>query len=240
MIARIGRLRIRRIQSPVRHHFSLRFCSYYGLPGRVVANNGILFSESALKGAHFIEPCAQRKIPLVFLQNITGFMVGKQYETAGIAKNGAKMVTAVACAQVPKFTVLIGGSFVQAITACVAELTIRALCLCTNSRISVLGGEQQRVCCRKLNANGVQERTGEQWSAEAEQAFGQPIIDTDEEQGHPYYASARLWTTALLIRRTPGIGLGLSAALNKPMKTRALACSECRAGHVRIRFICRG
>jgi len=196
------------------------FARIMGYPVGIVANNGILFSESALKGAHFIELCAQRKIPLVFLQNITGFMVGKQYETAGIAKNGAKMVTAVACAQVPKFTVLIGGSFGAGnYGMCGRAYDPRFMFMWPNSRISVMGGEQAAGVLSQVKREQ-KERTGEQWSAEAEQAFKQPIIDTYEEQGHPYYASARLWDDGVIdpAETRQVLGLSLSAALNKPIE----------------------
>lgn len=196
------------------------FARIMGYPVGIVANNGILFSESALKGAHFIELCAQRKIPLVFLQNITGFMVGKQYETAGIAKNGAKMVTAVACAQVPKFTVLIGGSFGAGnYGMCGRAYDPRFMFMWPNSRISVMGGEQAAGVLSQVKREQ-KERAGEQWSAEAEQEFKQPIIDTYEEQGHPYYASARLWDDGVIdpAETRQVLGLSLSAALNKPVE----------------------
>lgn len=195
------------------------FARIMGYPVGIVANNGILFSESALKGAHFVELCAQRKIPLVFLQNITGFMVGKQYETAGIAKNGAKMVTAVACAQVPKFTVLIGGSFGAGnYGMCGRAYDPRFMFMWPNSRISVMGGEQAAGVLSQVKREQ-KERIGEQWSADEEQQFKQPIIDTYEEQGHPYYASARLWDDGVIdpAETRQVLGLSLSAALNKPI-----------------------
>ena len=196
------------------------FARIYGIPVGIVANNGILFSESAQKGAHFIELCAQRKIPLIFLQNITGFMVGKQYESGGIAKHGAKMVTAVACAKVPKLTVLIGGSFGAGnYGMCGRAYDPRFLFMWPNARISVMGGEQAAGVLAQVKRDQ-KERAGEQWSAEEEQTFKQPIIDTYEQQGHPYYASARLWDDGVIdpadTRRV--LGLSLSAALNKPIE----------------------
>ena len=174
------------------------FARIYGYPVGIVANNGILFGESAQKGAHFIELCAQRKIPLVFLQNITGFMVGKQYESGGIAKHGAKMVTAVATANVPKFTVLIGGSFGAGnYGMCGRAYDPRFLFMWPNARISVMGGEQAAGVLAQVKSDQMAKR-GESWTEEEEQAFKQPIVDNYEHQGHPYYASARLWMTALL------------------------------------------
>lgn len=196
------------------------FARIFGYPVGIVANNGILFSESALKGAHFIELCAQRKIPLVFLQNITGFMVGKQYESGGIAKNGAKMVTAVACANVPKFTVLIGGSFGAGnYGMCGRAYDPRFLFMWPNARISVMGGEQAAGVLAQVKKEQKQ-RAGETWSAEEEQAFKQPIVDNYEHQGHPYYASARLWDDGVIDPADTRfvLGLSLSAALNKPVE----------------------
>ncbi|MBT0587240.1 carboxyl transferase domain-containing protein [Alteromonas oceanisediminis] len=196
------------------------FARIYGFPVGIVANNGILFSESAQKGAHFIELCAQRKIPLVFLQNITGFMVGKQYEAGGIAKHGAKMVTAVACAKVPKLTVLIGGSFGAGnYGMCGRAYDPRFLFMWPNARISVMGGEQAAGVLAQVKRDQ-KERAGDSWSDSEETAFKQPIIDTYEKQGHPYYASARLWDDGVIdpadTRRV--LGLSLSAALNKPIE----------------------
>lgn len=196
------------------------FARLYGNPVGIVANNGILFSESAQKGAHFVELCAQRKIPLVFLQNITGFMVGKQYEQGGIAKHGAKMVTAVACAQVPKLTVLIGGSFGAGnYGMCGRAYDPRFLFMWPNARISVMGGEQAAGVLAQIKKDQM-EKTGDSWSADEEAAFKQPIIDTYEQQGHPYYASARLWDDGVIdpadTRRV--LGLALSASLNKPIE----------------------
>lgn len=193
------------------------FARIYGYPVGIVANNGILFSESAQKGAHFVELCAQRKIPLVFLQNITGFMVGRQYEAGGIAKHGAKMVTAVACAQVPKLTVLIGGSFGAGnYGMCGRAYDPRFLFMWPNARISVMGGEQAAGVLAQIKKDQM-EKTGESWSAEEEAAFKKPVIDTYEQQGHPYYASARLWDDGVIdpadTRRV--LGLALSASLNK-------------------------
>lgn len=196
------------------------FARIFGYPVGIVANNGILFAESAMKGAHFIELCAQRKIPLVFLQNITGFMVGKQYEHEGIAKHGAKMVTAVACAKVPKLTVLIGGSFGAGnYGMCGRAYDPRFLFMWPNARISVMGGEQAAGVLAQVKRDQ-KERAGESWSDEEETAFKQPVIDTYEHQGHPYYASARLWDDGVIdpadTRRV--LGLSLSAALNKPIE----------------------
>ncbi|BDX06800.1 carboxyl transferase domain-containing protein [Planctobacterium marinum] len=196
------------------------FARIFGYPVGIVANNGILFSESALKGAHFIELCAQRKIPLIFLQNITGFMVGKQYESGGIAKNGAKMVTAVACANVPKFTVLIGGSFGAGnYGMCGRAYDPRFLFMWPNARISVMGGEQAAGVLAQVKKEQ-KERVGESWSQDEEQAFKQPIIDNYEHQGHPYYASARLWDDGVIDPADTRfvLGLSLSASLNKPVE----------------------
>ncbi|XOV77724.1 MAG: carboxyl transferase domain-containing protein [Aestuariibacter sp.] len=196
------------------------FARIFGYPVGIVANNGILFSDSALKGAHFIELCAQRKIPLVFLQNITGFMVGKQYESGGIAKNGAKMVTAVACANVPKFTVLIGGSFGAGnYGMCGRAYDPRFMFMWPNSRISVMGGEQAAGVLATVKRDQI-ERKGESWSDAEEAEFKQPIIDTYEEQGHPYYASARLWDDGVIDPADTRfvLGLSISSALNKPVE----------------------
>lgn len=196
------------------------FARIYGYPVGIVANNGILFSESAQKGAHFIELCAQRKIPLVFLQNITGFMVGKQYESGGIAKHGAKMVTAVACAKVPKFTVLIGGSFGAGnYGMCGRAYDPRFMFMWPNSRISVMGGEQAAGVLAQVKRDQI-ERANDSWSEQQESEFKQPIIDTYEEQGHPYYASARLWDDGVIDPADTRyvLGLSISAALNKPIE----------------------
>jgi 3-methylcrotonyl-CoA carboxylase beta subunit len=195
------------------------FAHLYGMPVGVIANNGILFSESAVKGAHFIELCCQRKIPLVFLQNITGFMVGRKYENEGIARHGAKMVTAVATAAVPKFTVIIGGSFGAGnYGMCGRAFSPRMLWMWPNARISVMGGEQAASVLATVRRDGIEARGGS-WSAEEEAAFKTPIREQYELQGHPYYASARLWDDGVIDpadTRTV-LGLGLSAALNAPI-----------------------
>lgn len=196
------------------------FARIYGYPVGIVANNGILFGESAQKGAHFIELCGQRKIPLVFLQNITGFMVGKQYEHGGIAKHGAKMVTAVASVQVPKFTVLIGGSFGAGnYGMCGRAYDPRFMFMWPNARISVMGGEQAAGVLAQVKRDQ-KTKAGEEWSAEAEAEFKQPIIDSYEDQGHPYFASARLWDDGVIDpadTRTV-LGLSISASLNKEIE----------------------
>ena len=194
------------------------FARIWGYPVGIVANNGILFSESALKGAHFIELCAQRGIPLVFLQNITGFMVGRKYENGGIARDGAKMVTAVATAKVPKFTVIIGGSFGAGnYGMCGRAYSPRFLWMWPNARISVMGGEQAAGVLATVKRDGM-EATGKSWSAEEEAAFKAPIREQYETQGHPYYASARLWDDGVIdpadTRRV--LALGLSASMNAP------------------------
>jgi len=196
------------------------FARIFGYPVGIIGNNGILFGESALKGAHFVELCAMRKIPLVFLQNITGFMVGKQYEHGGIAKNGAKMVTAVACAQVPKLTVLIGGSFGAGnYGMCGRAYDPRFLFMWPNARISVMGGEQAAGVLAQVKRDQ-KERAEEAWSQDEEAAFKQPVIDTYEKQGHPYYASARLWDDGVIDPADTRLvlGLSLSAALNQPIE----------------------
>lgn len=195
------------------------FARLWGYPVGIVANNGILFSDSALKGAHFIELCSQRKIPLIFLQNINGFMVGKKYESEGIAKHGAKMVTAVACAQVPKFTVIVGGSFGAGnYGMCGRAYNPRFLWMWPNARISVMGGEQAANVLAQVKKDNM-ERKGEQWSEEEQQAFKEPIQKQYETQGHPYYASARLWDDGIIdpadTRMT--LGLAISASLNAPV-----------------------
>lgn len=196
------------------------FARIFGYPVGIIGNNGILFGESALKGAHFVELCAMRKIPLVFLQNITGFMVGKQYEHDGIAKHGAKMVTAVACAQVPKLTVLIGGSFGAGnYGMCGRAYDPRFLFMWPNARISVMGGEQAAGVLAQVKRDQ-KERNSETWTPTEEQAFKQPVIDTYEQQGHPYYASARLWDDGVIDPADTRLvlGLSLSAALNQPIQ----------------------
>ncbi|MBU6487462.1 MAG: methylcrotonoyl-CoA carboxylase [Burkholderiales bacterium] len=196
------------------------FAHIWGHPVGIVANNGILFSESALKGAHFIELCCQRKIPLVFLQNITGFMVGRKYENEGIARNGAKMVTAVATAKVPKFTVIIGGSFGAGnYGMCGRAYSPRFLWMWPNARISVMGGEQAASVLATVKRDGI-ERKGGMWSPEEEEAFKHPIREQYEHQGHPYYASARLWDDGVIdpAQTRDVLGLGLSAAMNAPIE----------------------
>ena len=196
------------------------FARIFGYPVGIVANNGILFGESAQKGAHFIELCAQRKIPLVFLQNITGFMVGQQYETGGIAKHGAKMVTAVATAQVPKFTVLIGGSFGAGnYGMCGRAYDPRFLFMWPNARISVMGGEQAAGVLAQVKRDQ-KAKLGEEWSQEQEAKFKQPIVDSYEHQGHPYYASARLWDDGVIdpAETRQVLGLAISASLNKTIE----------------------
>jgi len=210
------------------HEFKARFgttlvCGFAhieGMPVGIIANNGILFSESALKGAHFVELCCQRKIPLVFLQNITGFMVGRKYENEGIARNGAKMVTAVATAAVPKFTIIIGGSFGAGnYGMCGRAYSPRFLWMWPNARISVMGGEQAASVLATVRRDGI-EGKGEAWSAEEEEAFKAPIRSQYETQGHPYYATARLWDDGIIdpadTRRV--LGLGLSATRNAPIE----------------------
>ncbi|MBV1910410.1 MAG: methylcrotonoyl-CoA carboxylase [Kangiellaceae bacterium] len=194
------------------------FARIWGYPVGIIANNGILFSESALKSAHFIELCCQRNIPLVFLQNITGFMVGKKYENSGIAKNGAKMVTAVACAKVPKFTVIVGGSFGAGnYGMCGRAYSPRFLWMWPNARISVMGGEQAANVLAQVKRDNF-ERKGINWSEQDEQVFKQPIEQMYETQGHPYYASARLWDDGIIdpADTRQVLGLGLSASLNAP------------------------
>ena len=195
------------------------FAHIEGMPVGIVANNGILFAESANKGAHFIELCCQRKIPLVFLQNITGFMVGRKYENDGIARAGAKMVTAVACAAVPKFTVIIGGSFGAGnYGMCGRAFSPRFLWMWPNARISVMGGEQAASVLSTLKRDGIEAKGGA-WTADEEEAFKAPLRQQYEDQGHPYYASARLWDDGVIdpadTRRV--LALGLSASLNAPI-----------------------
>ncbi len=195
------------------------FAHIEGMPVGIVANNGILFGESALKGAHFIELCCQRKIPLVFLQNITGFMVGRKYENEGIARNGAKMVTAVATAQVPKFTIIIGGSFGAGnYGMCGRAYSPRFLWMWPNARISVMGGEQAASVLSTVRRDGIEAKGGS-WSMEEEEAFKAPIRNQYETQGHPYYATARIWDDGVIdpadTRRV--LALGLSASLNAPI-----------------------
>lgn len=196
------------------------FARIHGYPVGIVANNGILFSESAQKGAHFIELCAQRKIPLVFLQNITGFMVGKKYEAEGIAKHGAKMVTAVSCAKVPKFTVLIGGSYGAGnYGMCGRAYDPTLMFMWPNARISVMGGEQAAGVMATVTRDGLA-RKGKSWSDADESAFKKPIVEQYEKQGHPYYASARLWDDGIIdpAQTRTVLGLSLAASLNAPIE----------------------
>lgn len=210
------------------HEFKSRYgktlvCGFawlHGYPVGIIANNGILFSESALKGTHFIELCTQRNIPLIFLQNISGFMVGKKYENSGIARDGAKMVTAVATTHVPKFTVVIGGSFGAGNYAmCGRGYQPRMLWMWPNARISVMGGEQAASVLATVKRDGVEARGGE-WPAAEEAGFKEAIREQYETQGHPYYASARLWDDGIIdpadTRRV--LALGLSTALNAPLE----------------------
>jgi len=195
------------------------FAHIWGYPVGILANNGILFSESAQKGAHFIELCTQRGIPLVFLQNITGFMVGRKYEAGGIAKDGAKLVTAVATAAVPKFTVIIGGSFGAGnYGMCGRAYAPRFLWMWPNARIGVMGGEQAASVLATIRRDGIEARGGS-WPAAEEEAFKAPIRAQYEVQGHPYYSSARLWDDGVIdpadTRRV--LALGLSASLNAPV-----------------------
>jgi 3-methylcrotonyl-CoA carboxylase beta subunit len=196
------------------------FASIWGHRVGIVANNGILFSSSALKGAHFVELCNQRGIPLVFLQNISGFMVGREYEHAGIAKDGAKLVTAVACSVVPKFTVVIGGSFGAGNYAmCGRAYDPRFLWLWPNARISVMGGEQAASVLATVRRDGL-EAGGASWSAEDEEAFKAPIREQYERQGSPYYSTARLWDDGVIdprdTRRVLGMGLQIAAGAEIP------------------------
>jgi len=196
------------------------FARLHGMPVGIIANNGVLFSESALKGAHFIELCCQRGIPLLFLQNITGFMVGSKYEAGGIAKDGAKLVTAVSCARVPKITLVIGGSYGAGnYGMCGRAFGPRFLFMWPNARISVMGGEQAASVLATVKRDGMEAR-GQSWSAEDEAAFKAPIRETYEAEGSPYYSTARLWDDGVIApsdsRRV--LALALSAALNAPVE----------------------
>ncbi|MGY4460255.1 carboxyl transferase domain-containing protein [Bradyrhizobium sp. LB13.1] len=196
------------------------FAHIWGFPVGIIANNGILFSESSLKGAHFIELCCQRGIPLVFLQNITGFMVGKKYEAGGIARDGAKLVTAVATASVPKFTVVIGGSYGAGnYGMCGRAYRPRFLWMWPNARISVMGGEQASMVLSQVRRDNI-EAKGDSWSKEDEETFRNPIRAQYESQGHPYYATARLWDDGVIDPADTRLvlGLGLSAASNAPIE----------------------
>lgn len=195
------------------------FCRIWGIPVGVIANNGILYSESALKGAHFIELCCQRKIPLLFLQNITGFMVGRDYEARGIAKDGAKLVTAVATASVPKITVIVGGSFGAGnYGMCGRAYSPRFLFTWPNARISVMGGEQAASVLATVKRDGIEEKGGN-WSSEEEAQFKKPILDRFEHEGHPTFATARLWDDGIITpqetRRV--LALAFAATLNAPI-----------------------
>ncbi|MBL8583784.1 MAG: methylcrotonoyl-CoA carboxylase [Rhizobiaceae bacterium] len=195
------------------------FAHIFGMPVGILANNGVLFSESALKGAHFIELCCQRRIPLVFLQNITGFMVGRKYEAGGIARDGAKLVTAVATAQVPKVTMIVGGSFGAGnYGMCGRAYSPRFLWMWPNARISVMGGEQAATVLAMVRREGI-ERKGGSWSAAEEEKFRAPILEKYEREGHPLYSSARLWDDGIIdpARSREVLALSLSAALNAPV-----------------------
>ncbi len=196
------------------------FAHIFGYPVGILANNGILFSESALKGAHFVELCCQRGIPLVFLQNITGFMIGRKYEAGGIAKDGAKLVTAVACARVPKFTVIVGGSFGAGnYGMCGRAYGPRFLYMWPNARISVMGGEQAANVLGQVRRDALEAR-GEDWPEADEEAFKAPIRERYEHQGSPFYASARLWDDGVIepAETRSVLGLSISAALNAPIE----------------------
>jgi 3-methylcrotonyl-CoA carboxylase beta subunit len=195
------------------------FAHIHGIPVGILGNNGILFSQSALKAAHFVELCCQRRIPLLFLQNISGFMVGREYEAGGIAKDGAKMVTAVACAQVPKITVIIGGSYGAGnYGMCGRAYGPRFLFIWPNARISVMGGEQAASVLATVKRDNI-EAEGGTWSAEDEEAFKAPIRERYEAEGNPYYATARLWDDGIIApqetRRV--LALAFSATLNAPI-----------------------
>jgi len=197
------------------------FVRIHDYPVGIVANNGILFGESAQKGAHFVQLCAQRGIPLLFLQNITGFMVGRKYENAGIAKDGAKMVTAVACAKVPKFTMIIGGSHGAGnYGMCGRAYSPRMLWMWPNGRVSVMGGEQAANVLAQIRRDAMAAQ-GKAWPADEEEKFKAPVRAQYETQGHPYYATARLWDDGIVdpaqSRRV--LALGISASLNAPIET---------------------
>jgi 3-methylcrotonyl-CoA carboxylase beta subunit len=196
------------------------FAHIMGMPVGIIGNNGVIFSESAIKGAHFVELCSQRNIPLVFLQNITGFMVGRNYETGGIAKDGAKLVTAVATTNVPKIALLIGGSFGAGNYGMSGRAySPRFLWSWPNSRISVMGGEQAAGVLASVKRDAV-ERNGGRWTAQDEANFKQPTIEQFETQSHPLYASARLWDDGIIDPRKTRevIALSLSASLNAPIE----------------------
>ncbi|TRO95587.1 methylcrotonoyl-CoA carboxylase [Glycocaulis profundi] len=196
------------------------FARVHGMPVGIIANNGVLFSESALKGAHFIELCCQRGVPLLFLQNITGFMVGSKYEAGGIAKDGAKLVTAVSCAKVPKITVVIGGSYGAGnYGMCGRAFSPRFLFMWPNARISVMGGEQAASVLATVRRDGMEAR-GEEWSTDDEEAFKAPIREKYEEEGSPYFSTARMWDDGIIAPSDTRsvVGLALSACLNAPVE----------------------
>jgi 3-methylcrotonyl-CoA carboxylase beta subunit len=195
------------------------FARIWGHPVGIVANNGILFNESALKASHFIELCGQRGIPLLFLQNITGFMVGRKYEAGGIARDGAKMVTAVSTVGVPKFTVIVGGSYGAGnYGMCGRAYSPRFLWMWPSARISVMGGEQAASVLATVRRDNIEAKGGS-WSKEEEAAFKQPILDQYDREGHPYYATARIWDDGILdpVDTRTALALGLSAAMNQPI-----------------------
>lgn len=195
------------------------FAKIYGLPCGIIANNGVLFSESAKKGTHFIELCCQRNIPILFFQNITGFMVGKRFEEGGIAKDGAKMVTAVACAKVPKMTVIMGGSFGAGnYGMCGRAYDPRFLWMWPNARISVMGGEQAASVLAQVKRAKI-EKTNQKWSAEEESTFVKEMVEQYDAQGHPFYASARLWDDGIIdpAKTRDVLGFSLNVVLNAPM-----------------------
>ncbi|GIT49340.1 MAG: hypothetical protein Ct9H300mP14_12680 [Gammaproteobacteria bacterium] len=196
------------------------FARIHGYPIGIIANNGVLFSESALKGTHFIELCSQRNIPLLFLQNIAGFMVGRRHENQGIARDGAKMVTAVSCSRVPRFTVIIGGSFGAGnYGMCGRAYDPRFLWMWPNARISVMGGEQAASVLAEVRRDNTQSQ-GKSWTDDDETAFKNSIRDQYEAQGHPFYASARLWDDGVIdpVDTRQVLALGISAALNAPIE----------------------
>ena len=196
------------------------FAHLYGMPVGILANNGILFSDSAQKGAHFIELCCQRKIPLLFLQNITGFMVGSEVEAGGIAKDGAKLVAAVASAAVPKITIIVGGSYGAGnYGMCGRAFSPRFLFTWPNARISVMGGEQAASVLATIRRDNL-EAEGTEWSAEEEEAFKAPVRESYDAEGNPYYATARLWDDGILLpsETRDVLGLALAACLNAPIQ----------------------
>ena len=214
------RLGFCRIQGALRRDLVTGFAAIEGIEVGILANNGILFSESALKGAHFIELCCQRKIPLLFLQNISGFMVGAAYEAGGIAKDGAKLVTAVACAAVPKITLIVGGSYGAGnYGMCGRAFSPRFLFTWPNARISVMGGEQAASVLATIRRDRT-EAEGGTWPAEDEEAFKQPVRDRYEAEGNPLYATARLWDDGIILpsETRDVLGLALAVCLNAPVE----------------------